>query len=260
MGPPADLNQMFDKALGAFLAQCWPFLLLLVALAVLKSFLPRGRSRRTSRKSLKRSRTEPKPKTDEDRDYERRLAGVAGELRVRTLLERRYDNSLHDVYLPSKNGVTQIDHIVVVAGAIVVIETKNYGGLILGDAGNHKWSQIMGKGVAPNSFMNPIHQNAGHVSAVRMALGSGLEIPVVNLVVFVGDGKFGRPLPKNVVSFSSLGSRLEGIGNAHPTSGAVKEAWPILCGSCLAKPRTVLEAEHLETLERRTGKLRRRAG
>jgi hypothetical protein len=132
-------------------------------------------------------------------DYDRRLAGVAGELKIRTFVERRYGNSLHDIYLPSKNGVTQIDHIILAGAAFVVIETKNYGGLILGDEKGQKWTQVMAGGNPRNSFMNPIHQNGGHVSAVRMAIGDEASVPVRNLVVFVGDANFGRLLPENVI-------------------------------------------------------------
>lgn len=245
-----DLNHMVDKAMLQFITQCWPLVLILIGVGLLKSLMPRKKSGRRVRRTA--VQTPAKPKTDEEKDYERRLAGVAGELKVRTFVERRYASSLHDVYLPSKSGVTQIDHIVLAAGAIVVIETKNYNGLILGDAGTHKWMQMMGKGSAGSPFMNPIHQNAGHVSAVRMALGQDLDVPVINLVVFVGDAKFGRPLPEGVITLAGLGSHLDVIARAHPAVGSAKEVWPILCGSCLAKPRSDFEAEHRETLATKT--------
>lgn len=246
-----DLDQMVDRALAQAVSQYWPFLLLILALAVLKGLLRGKRSTKRTRNRSARARAVPK--TDEEKDYDRRLAGVAGELKVRTFIERRYANSIHDTYLPSKRGVTQIDHIVLVAGAIVVIETKNYGGLILGDEKAQKWTQVMGRGTARISFMNPIHQNVGHVSAVKMALGADAAVSVENLVVFVGDAKFGRPLPGNVIALSDLGCKLEQIAREHPAAAHAKDVWPTLCSHCLAKPRPVLEAEHRETLSRRSG-------
>lgn len=246
-----DLDQMVDKAFAQAISQYWPFLIVILVFALVKGLLTGKRSRKRTRKGSTRARNVPK--TDEEKDYDRRLAGVAGELKVRTFIERRYANSIHDTYLPSKSGVTQIDHIVLVAGAIVVIETKNYGGLILGDERGQKWTQVMGRGAARSSFMNPIHQNVGHVSAVKMALGADAAVPVQNLVVFVGDAKFGRPLPGNVIVLPDLGRKLEQIAQEHPAADHAKDVWPMLCSHCLAKPRPVLEAEHRETLARRSG-------
>ena len=39
----------------------------------------------------------------------------------------------HDVIVPSRNGTTQVDHVLVSTFGIFVIETKNYRGWIFGD-------------------------------------------------------------------------------------------------------------------------------
>ena len=250
-----DLTQIVDRSLMQLFGQSWPIFVFVLAVALLKTLVPGRRTGRRRRGSPARSLKPLKaPRTEEERDYDRRLAGVAGELKIRTVVERRYDNSLHDIYLPSRSGVTQIDHVVLVGGAIVVIETKNYGGLIIGDEKSQKWTQVMGKGSARSTFMNPIHQNVGHVSAVRMALGGDVTIPIRNLVVCVGDAKFGRPRPENVIVLSNLSSKLEQIAREVPEFGPAKDAWPRLCSHCLAKPRSILEAEHRETLSRRNGR------
>lgn len=249
MKPAMQLDQMVDKALLQFFTQCWPLVLLMVGVGLLKSLMPRRKDRKRTRKAT--TKNSIKLRTDEERDYDRRLAGVAGELKVRTFVERRYSSSLHDVYLPSKGGVTQIDHIVLAAGAIVVIETKNYNGLILGEANSHKWVQMLGRGGTKHPFMNPIHQNAGHVSAVRMAIGNDLDVTVINLVVFVGAAKFGRPLPDGVIILGDLGSRLDEIVRDHPADASARAAWLVLCESCLATPRSDFEAEHRQTLARK---------
>jgi hypothetical protein len=250
-----DLSQIIDRSLVQLLGQSWPIFVFFLAVALLKILLPSRKTGKRRRGSSARSTKAAKvSRTEEERDYDRRLAGVAGELKIRTFVERRYDSSVHDIYLPSRNGVTQIDHVVLIGGAIVVIETKNYGGLIIGDEKGQKWTQVMGKGSARNTFMNPIHQNVGHVSAVRMALGGDQTIPIQNLVVFVGDSTFGRTLPENVIVLSDLASKLGQIAREHPEVGPAKNAWPKLCSHCLAKPRSVLEAEHRETLSRRSGR------
>ena len=65
----------------------------------------------------------------------RRKRGAApkenrGERFVRRKLKRRYGDwiLLNDVMLPSGQGTTQIDHILVSPGGVVVIETKNMNG------------------------------------------------------------------------------------------------------------------------------------
>lgn len=256
-----DLAQVIENALAPLFGQSWPIFVLLVIVALLKLLLPTKNGRRKKRgSSARKAKSARQLKTEEELDYDRRLAGVAGELKIRTFVERRYGNSLHDIYLPSKSGVTQIDHIILAGGAFVVIETKNYGGLILGDEKGHKWTQVMAGGNSRNAFMNPIHQNGGHVLAVRMAIGDEASVPVRNLVVFVGDAKFGRLLPENVIVLSDLASMLERVTRENPASEAAMEAWSRLCSKCLAKPRSILEAEHKETLARRASRLQRKAG
>jgi len=61
------------------------------------------------------------------------LTGTIGELRVAAVLDDIGIETLHDVYLPDgRDGYrwTQIDHLVLTAAGILVVETKNYGGRI----------------------------------------------------------------------------------------------------------------------------------
>ena len=66
------------------------------------------------------------------------------------------------------NKTCQIDHIVVSNFGIFVIETKNYYGLIKGNKYDNKWYQYLGR--TRNSFLNPIHQNYGHIRALSNLL------------------------------------------------------------------------------------------
>lgn len=217
---------MIDKSFVQIFGQNWPIFAFVLAVALLKILLPNKKAGRKKRGPSTRAGRSSKPiKSEEDVDYERRLAGVAGELKIRIFVEKRFSSSLHDIYLPSNNGVTQIDHIILVGGAIVVIETKNYGGLILGDEKGHKWTQVMAGGNARNAFMNPIHQNSGHVSAVKLAIGDDASVPVRNLVVFVGDAKFGRPPPENVIVLGDLASKLVRITEEYPVARHIIWNW-----------------------------------
>ena len=67
----------------------------------------------------------------------------AGELRVRSVLTRRYPDwpLLNDVLLPSGGGTAQIDHILVSPGGVFVIETKDMNGWIFASPGHQRWTQ-----------------------------------------------------------------------------------------------------------------------
>ena len=74
--------------------------------------------------------------------------GKIGEKRVARKLSWLSDEyiTLNDVLLPTRNGTTQIDHIVVSPYAIFIIETKNYKGRIFGHQDSEEWTQsLLGK-------------------------------------------------------------------------------------------------------------------
>lgn len=72
---------------------------------------------------------------------------------------------INNVIIPSKNGTSQIDHVVVSPFGIFVIETKNYKGWIFGYENNKKWKETF-KTTEGSYFWNPIKQNWGHVYAL----------------------------------------------------------------------------------------------
>ena len=118
------------------------------------------------------------------------IKGFIGEASISTLL-RGLNNEdykvLHNVMIRARQGITQIDHIVVSRYGIFVIEVKNYKGWILGFENGREWTQsIYGH---KNKFMNPIHQNYGHVKAIEALLKeyniSG--VPIIPIVTFPGD-------------------------------------------------------------------------
>lgn len=104
---------------------------------------------------------------------------------------------LNNVTIGTKNGTTQIDHIIVSRYGIFVIETKNMEGWIFGNEKQSQWTQVLyGKKFR---FQNPLHQNYRHTKALEEFLGlSGAHFHSV--VFFVGDTcKFKTELPSNVL-------------------------------------------------------------
>jgi len=103
---------------------------------------------------------------------------------------------MHDLVLPTPDGTTQVDHVIVSRFGVFVIETKNMTGWIFGDERSRKWTQTLYRKKYP--FQNPLRQNYKHVKAVESIAGLRSRC-VHSVVVFVGGSKFKTPMPANVV-------------------------------------------------------------
>lgn len=128
--------------------------------------------------------------------------GKRGEEKVsKTLLELSDDyHILNDIVFQTSNGTTQIDHIVVSKYGVFAIETKNYRGKIYGDDNREKWMQIIVTKVTysrkwwktytyvtKNQFYNPVKQSIGHAYRIKSVLKDYKHLPIVPIVVFVGE-------------------------------------------------------------------------
>jgi hypothetical protein len=131
-----------------------------------------------------------------------------GEALVANTLERL--NGLHvlinNVTLPTENGTTQIDHILITEAGIFIIETKHYTGWIFGDPRDHKWTQVIYR--KKSHFQNPLMQNYGHIKTVQ-ALFKLPESAFVGVVVFTGDAEFKTDLGPNVILLDQLRGFIE---------------------------------------------------
>ena len=127
------------------------------------------------------------------------IKGVIGEALVKFTAKLRLPSEtyhlIHNVTLPTPDGTTQIDHIVVSRFGIFVVETKNMKGWIFGGEHQDQWTQTIFK----NSFkfQNPLRQNYKHVKALESALNVPAEA-IHSVVVFVGESTFKSPMPANV--------------------------------------------------------------
>lgn len=99
--------------------------------------------------------------------------GMIGEgvlnLGIRLFLDKREYHLLKDVTLPTPQGTTQIDHVIVSRFGIFVIETKNMKGWIFGNPAHKTWTQQIYR--RRHSFQNPLRQNHLHVMTLRSLLG-----------------------------------------------------------------------------------------
>lgn len=103
--------------------------------------------------------------------YYPKFRGFMGEFWVKLELVKLPKNKyivLNDIMIKDENGTHQIDHLVLSQFGIFVIEMKNYYGLIIGKEFDNKWCQYLGK--TKNYFINPIHQNYGHIKSLSNLL------------------------------------------------------------------------------------------
>ena len=133
------------------------------------------------------------------------LKGFAGEMRVHISAKIHLDKDryhvLRNITLPTADGTTQIDHIIVSEYGVFVIETKNMKGWIFGGARQKTWSQKIFKHT--RKFQNPLHQNYKHVETLKALLELN-DQQVFSVVVFVGDSNFKTEMPENVVNGPGL--------------------------------------------------------
>jgi len=125
--------------------------------------------------------------------------GIIGEFLVNSSTNLKLDkNKYHlikNVTLPTEDGTTQIDHIIVSEYGIFIVETKNMKGWIFGDEKQKYWTQKIYKHT--NKFQNPLHQNYKHIKTIQYALGIDQD-KIFSVIVFAGDSKFKTKMPENV--------------------------------------------------------------
>jgi len=136
-----------------------------------------------------------------------------GEVAVRRHLTRHFTSPdyhlLNHVTLPTDDGTTEIDHILVSRFGIFVLESKHYKGWIFGNSSSSKWTQVLFR--VRYRFQNPIHQNWKHVATVAKLLDFLPAEHIHSVVVFTGDATFKTEKPPGVVSIDDLKLYLDGF-------------------------------------------------
>ncbi len=125
--------------------------------------------------------------------------GVIGEFIVNVIfkfsLPKDQYHLIKNVTLPTDDGTTQIDHIIVSKFGIFVVETKNMKGWIFGNATQKQWTQKIYK--FSTKFQNPIHQNYKHLKTLQSCLGINSD-SIFSVIVFIGESVFKTDMPENV--------------------------------------------------------------
>lgn len=132
------------------------------------------------------------------------LKGNRGEKLVSKTLEKldsKEYSVFHDVYVPTKKGTSQIDHVVVCRKGIFVLETKNYSGWIIGNENSQHWTQVIYH--RKERFYNPTWQNFGHIQALKEYIGENTiqNVPFFSIIVFSNEAtlRFKELFTKSIV-------------------------------------------------------------
>ena len=132
------------------------------------------------------------------------LKGKMGEAGINSLIRELLDQGyrlIPNVTLPTPDGTTQIDHVVVSRYGIFVIETKNYKGWIYGGERDAQWTQTVFKN--KSRFQNPLRQNFKHIKTLSELTGIPMDY-FMSIVVFVGECTFKTSMPDNVLHRGGL--------------------------------------------------------
>ncbi len=112
-------------------------------------------------------------------------------------LDTKTYKRFHNLIVNTRNGTTQIDHVLLSRFGIFVIETKNYNGWIFGSENQRSWSQVLYG--TKHAFQNPLHQNYRHTKALAEHLKVDSS-KVHSVVFFIGDAELKTNLPANVMT------------------------------------------------------------
>jgi restriction system protein len=178
----------------------------------------------------------------------------AGEAAVRRTLSLHFPSPayhlLNDVTLPTDDGTTQVDHVLVSRYGVFVLETKHYKGWIFGNPGASQWTQVLYK--KHYKFQNPIHQNLKHVIVVRKLLDFLPPDCIHSIVVFTGEAIFKTEQPQGVLTLDQLQAHLETFNSQAMTENRVHFSVGRL--ECCRKAITrKTDVEHVAQLRRKFG-------
>ena len=126
---------------------------------------------------------------------------------------------LRDLIIPDGVGGTiQTDFLVLLRGGVLVLDVKNYRGVLFGSGKAPLWSQLVKS--RSYKFTNPLPENTLRVQSLKYLLP---DVPVVGRVVFMSEGCFPRERPAGVSMLDTLADDLGAF--AGPASLQYMEAW-----------------------------------
>jgi hypothetical protein len=158
-------------------------------------------------------------------------------------LDKKLYRRFHDVIIPSSNGTTQVDHILVSPFGLFIVETKNRKGWIFGSEIQSTWTQVVYKN--KYTFQNPLRQLHRHKKVLSKFLDLD-ESNIETIVYFNGDSEFRTELPSNVLSYG-LGSYIKQFQDTVLSNDEIDR----ICSLLISNEGKISKQEHLQSLHDR---------
>lgn len=187
---------------------------------------------------------------------EYKTKGMAGERSAFLELTRKYhvpeNQILRNVYIPTKNGTTEIDLLVISKKGLLVFECKNYSGNVYGDGNHDKWVQYLGK--TRNYFLSPVVQNRYHAKCLKEYFHGIEDLPVISFVVTTGNAnwKLKNIKPEDHVLFWT-GVRFGDVYSKLENSEVMAKNFRKIYASLkkLERPDETVRQAHIESLKQK---------
>ncbi len=128
--------------------------------------------------------------------------------------------SLHD----EAEGEFHYDHICLTTTGIVVVDVKDFKGLLFGGANTDQWTQVIGS--RSYKFENPLYHNREKVQTIRSLIDD--EIPVFGCVVFTEAGSFPKDQPEGVYTHEKFEQDFEYADQAKSVPSKFEEVWQLV--------------------------------
>ena len=174
--------------------------------------------------------------------------GTIGEKRVAHILKKLPEDKykvINNLLITNNGQTTQIDHIVISVYGIFVIETKTYKGWIYGGENSDYWTQ----NIYGNKYQlrNPIHQNYGHIKAIKNILSEYPGIPYISIIAFSRQARLNISSNTHVIYWNQIRPIIDQFENRIMTERQVELITNLLLASNIDSRET--RKEHIKSVK-----------
>lgn len=136
-------------------------------------------------------------------------------------LKKMGEGIMIDIEAPDGlENIVHLDCLLLTRAGLLVIDIKDYAGLIFGAESIDVWTQVLDS--RSYKFDNPLFQNQERVMAVKsLAFG----IPVSGHVLFTSAGEFPKGKPEGICTPESLTNDLNYINKNNELPSSIVDGW-----------------------------------
>lgn len=145
---------------------------------------------------------------------------------------------LRDVVIPDEvGGYTQIDHVLLTAQGLVLMEWQHFSGMLHGSDFSQEWTRFEGK--ERHEFVNPLRRVHQLVSMLdQLVLGEKVGVPMQGFLLMSGGAHFAKGWPQGVLDQDGLRIWLAGQSAVIPAR--YQTVWRVLLSRVACEPVTAL--------------------